>query len=283
MGIPLIVVDAFTDHPFAGNPAAVVLLEAPAPDAWMQAVAAEVNLADTAFVVPRPDGDHDLRWFTPAKEVDLCGHATLATGHLLGGHQRFWSRSGRLETTVGADGSVQMDLPAHPVAEAPTDGWAEVLGVAPGRVVGAWASDAWDLVELASAEDVEGLAPRRDALLTKRGHAIVVADTTGSGGAAGAAGVDTDTTDRGEGADTVARVFAPSAGIDEDPVTGSAHCVIGPWIAARTGRTRFACRQASARGGHLEVVVDGDRVRIAGRAVTIIRGELLVGPDLATR
>ncbi|MCB0972205.1 MAG: PhzF family phenazine biosynthesis protein [Acidimicrobiales bacterium] len=254
---PLHIVDAFTDRPFAGNPAGVVQLAEPADDAWMQAVAAELNLADTAFLVPRPDGDHDLRWFTPAKEVDLCGHATLASAHVLGGTRRFHTRVGELICTPG-DGTIAMDLPHHPTDAATVEGWGDVLGLAQDRVRSARSSADWDLIEVADAGAVEAAACDRDALMSRRGHAIVVADTT----------------DSSDDVDTVCRVFAPSAGIDEDPVTGSAHTVIGPWIAERTGRTNFRCRQASSRGGLLDLEVAGDRIVLRGRAVTVIVGEL---------
>ncbi|MCB0964630.1 MAG: PhzF family phenazine biosynthesis protein [Acidimicrobiales bacterium] len=258
MAHPLHIVDAFTDHPFAGNPAGVVQLDEAAEAEWMQAVAAELNLADTAFLVPRADGDHDLRWFTPAKEVDLCGHATLASAHVLGGTRRFHTRVGELICTPDDDGRIAMDLPTHPTEPAPHDGWGPILGLDDRQICSARASADWDLIEVADAAAVEAAESRREPLLTRRGHAIVVADTTGADG----------------DIDTVCRVFAPSAGIDEDPVTGSAHTVIGPWIAERTGRTAFRCRQASARGGLLDLEVAGDRVVLRGRAVTVISGEL---------
>lgn len=233
----------------------------------MRAVAAEVNLAETAFAVPRPDGDHDLRWFTPTVEVDLCGHATLATAHVLGGARRFHTRSGVLGCAPADDGAITLDLPATAVA--PTGGpeaiaaWAAALGLGPGRVVGVAAGGGWALVELATAADVEACRPEREAIVALGGHAVVVADATA---------------DDGVPFDSVCRTFVPAAGIDEDPVTGSAHCVIAPWLAARTGRSAFVGRQASARGGVVAMEVAGDRVRLGGRAVTVWRGELLAGP-----
>lgn len=260
---PITIVDAFTDRPFAGNPAAIVVLDDPAPEAWMQAVAAEVNLAETAFLVPRPDGDHDLRWFTPTVEVDLCGHATLASAHVLGGVNRFHTRSGVLTCEVAADGSIVLDLPATAAEPAVAAGWDDVLSLAAGTVVGAWAGGGWALVEVATPADVEAAAPVRDSLLAFGGHAIVVADAT-----------DDATTEF----DSVCRTFVPAAGIDEDPVTGSAHCILAPWLAARTGRSTFLGRQASARGGVVGMEFRGDRVLLRGTAITVSQGVLLVDP-----
>ncbi|MGN6695198.1 MAG: PhzF family phenazine biosynthesis protein [Aquihabitans sp.] len=259
---PITIVDAFTDQPFSGNPAGVVILDQAAPDAWMQSVAAEVNLAETAFVVPRPDGDHDLRWFTPTVEVDLCGHATLASTHVLGGSNRFHTRSGVLICDAADDGSITLDLPATTIEPADDAGWDDVLGLPGGTVVAAWAGSGWAVVQVPSAADVEAAAPVRDRLLAFGGHAIVVADTT-----------DDDIP-----FDSVCRTFVPAAGIDEDPVTGAAHCVIAPWLAARTGRTAFTGRQASARGGTIGMEVRGDRVVLRGTAVTVSTGTLLVDP-----
>jgi predicted PhzF superfamily epimerase YddE/YHI9 len=230
----------------------------------MRAVAAEVNLAETAFVVPRDDGDHDLRWFTPAVEVDLCGHATLATAHVLGGSRRFHTRSGVLACEPGPDGTIALDLPAIAVAPADPAGWADALGLPAEAVVAAAEGGGWALVEVATAAHVEACRPDRTAVVALGGHVVVVADATG---------------DDAVGFDSVCRCFVPAAGIDEDPVTGSAHCVIAPWLAARTGRRSFTGRQASARGGVVTMEVRGDRVRLAGRAVTVWRGELLAGPD----
>jgi PhzF family phenazine biosynthesis protein len=265
MGQAVTVVDSFTDAPFTGNPAAVCVLAAATTDGWMQAVAAEMNLSETAFLVPRDDGDHDLRWFTPTAEVDLCGHATLASAHVLGGDRRFHTRSGLLTCGTGPGGVITLDFPAsppEPVADPPD--WAPALGLAPGRVVGMWATGGSTLVEVASAADVRAIAPRRAAILALGGHMVAVA----------AAG------DR-EGVDSVARVFAPAIGIDEDPVTGAAHCVIAPWLAARTGRTELTGEQASARGGIVGMRLQGDRVVLSGRAVTVMEGTLLTDPPPA--
>lgn len=262
MAHPLAIVDAFTDEPFTGNPAGVCLLSAATTDAWMRAVAAELNLSETAFVVPRDDGDHDLRWFTPTTEVDLCGHATLAATHVLGRATRFHTRSGVLACGQGEDGVITLDFPAAPVEPVAVDpGWAGALGLPADRLVAAAGNDTWALVEVATPADVRAIVPDRAALLALGGHAIAVA----------APG------DRA-GIDSVARVFAPRLGIDEDPVTGAAHCVIGPWLAGRTGRTELTGEQASARGGAVGMRVTGDRVVLSGRALTTIEATLAIDP-----
>jgi PhzF family phenazine biosynthesis protein len=265
MGQAITIVDAFTDTPFSGNPAGVCVLTAPTTEGWMQDVAAELNLSETAFVVRRDDGDHDLRWFTPTTEVDLCGHATLASAHVLGGEQRFHTRSGVLRCAPAPGGAITLDFPAGPVEPVanPPD-WAPALGLPSDRVVGVWANDAWVLVEAASAADVRAIVPDSAAILALGGHMVAVA----------AAG------DR-EGIDSVSRVFAPALGIDEDPVTGAAHCVLAPWLADRTGRTAFTGEQASTRGGVVGMRVEGDRVVLSGRAVTVIEGTLHAEPPLA--
>lgn len=267
MTTPITIVDAFTDQPFGGNPAAVCVLGRAAPTPWMQQVAAEMNLSETAFVVPRPDGDHDLRWFTPTVEVDLCGHATLASAHVLGGPARFHTRSGLLSCEpADTDGAISMTLPAGRCTPADPAGWAPAFGLAPDRIRGAWASPAgWDLVECGDPGDVADAVMDRDAVIALGGHVILVADTSGSD----------------DGPDSVCRVFVPRSGIDEDPVTGSAHTVIAPWLAARTGRTRFRGRQASARGGEVTMEVLGDRVVLTGRAVTVLTGTLATDPPSA--
>ncbi len=268
MAVPLTIVDSFTDRVFAGNPAGVCLLDVAASDSWMQAVAAEVNLAETAFLVPRPDGDHDLRWFTPTVEVPLCGHATLASAHVLGGSGRFHTLSGVLTCTPGADGTIDMDLPATtvtPTTGADAMGWGVRLGLGEGQVVAvAHGPGDWTLVEVVDAEAVRSADPDFDQVLAHSKHAVIaVADTTG---------------DATEPTDSVARVFAPGSGIPEDPVTGAAHTLIGPWLAARTGRTVFTGHQASHRGGTVGMRVAGDRVVVSGTAVTTFQGTLLVDP-----
>ena len=267
MAHPITVVDAFTDAPFRGNPAGVCVLAAPTTDEWMGSVAAELNLAETAFVTPRADGDHDLRWFTPTTEVDLCGHATLATAHVLGGEGRFHTRSGVLTCRRGSDGTIVMDFPAlpvDPVADPPD--WARPLGLPAGSVAGVWADPFWTLVEAASAGHVRSARPDRGAILALAPtSAVLLAASPG---------------DR-PGVDSVCRVFAPGVGIDEDPVTGSAHCILGPWLAARTGRAQLVGEQVSARTGVVGMRVAGDRVELSGRAVTVIEGVIHSDPPAA--
>ena len=265
MALPIFQVDAFTDRPFAGNPAGVCLLQAASPraadEAWMQAVAREMNLPETAFLVPARDG-FGLRWFTPAVEVDLCGHATLASAWVLfeqgllaaGRTARFHTRSGLLSARL-RDGWIELDFPAEPAssAEAPKV-LLEALTVKP-LFVGRNRFDY--LVEVDSEPIVRGLAPdlRRLAALRERG--VMVTSRSDS-----------------PQYDFVSRFFAPGAGIDEDPVTGSAHCCLGPFWGARLGKKELTGYQASARGGVVRVTLAGERVLLCGQAVTVIRGEL---------
>jgi PhzF family phenazine biosynthesis protein len=263
MGIRVVQVDAFTDRPFSGNPAAVVVLEKPGEESWMQNVALEMNLSETAFLVRRKDGDFDLRWFTPAVEVDLCGHATLASAHVLwedghlepGARARFHTRSGVL-TAEGRDGSIVLDFPATPASPAAApEGFIEALGVRAGYV----GKNAFDyLVEVEGESIVRGAAPDFAALGAVPARGIILTARASS-----------------PGFDFVSRFFAPAAGIDEDPVTGSAHSTLGPFWASRLGKTSFVAYQASPRGGIVEVEVAGDRVLLGGRAVTVLRGELV--------
>jgi PhzF family phenazine biosynthesis protein len=256
-------VDAFTSRPFAGNPAAVCILNEERDAPWMQNVAREMNLAETAFLVQRPDG-YDLRWFTPAVEVDLCGHATLASAHVLWETgrlaaeevARFHTRSGLL-TAIKRGDWIELDFPATPdtPCEAPM-GLVEALGARP-RYVGRSRFDF--LVELDSEEAVRALRPDFATL-----RAI---DTRGVIATSGSASPD---------ADFVSRFFAPAAGVDEDPVTGSAHCCLAPYWSRRLNKNALLARQVSARGGELKVELRGDRVGIAGQAVTVMRADLLV-------
>jgi PhzF family phenazine biosynthesis protein len=267
---PLFLVDAFTTAPFAGNPAAVCLLEGDADPAWMQAVAAEMNLPETAFLRPAGQpGRWRLRWFTPTVEVELCGHATLASAHVLFGEGlveagrpvRFDSAGGPLAARRDGDGAIRLDFPATPAAPVdPPEGLLDALGVGAAGFVGRSRFDY--LVELADEAAVRGLAPdlRRLGHLTPDGVGVIVT----AAAAAGTAGYD-----------FVSRYFAPSAGIDEDPVTGSAHCVLGPFWAERVGRDDLTGFQASARGGLVQVRPQGDRVQLGGRAVTVLRGRLV--------
>lgn len=256
-------VDAFTSRPFSGNPAAVVLLDAWPDDNWMQRVATENNLSETAFLVSGEEA-WGLRWFTPAVEVDLCGHATVASAHVLWESGRvsgdevaaFETRSGRLTAAPLADGWIELDFPALPAAPADAPpGLLEGLGSPAARFVGRSRFDF--LVELESATDVEKIVPNFVALREVDARGVCV-------------------TAAGEGeVDFVSRFFGPGAGVDEDPVTGSAHCILTPYWAAKTGKDRLVARQVSARGGDLRLHARGERVGIAGQAVTVIRGELV--------
>jgi PhzF family phenazine biosynthesis protein len=255
-------VDAFTSRPFAGNPAAVCILPAPAPDAWMRDVAREMNLSETAFLAPQADG-FDLRWFTPTVEVDLCGHATLASAHVLWQtgvlrpeeQGRFHTRSGLL--TAARKGEwIELDFPAKP--EEPAKPWDELvtgLGITP-RYVGKSQFDY--LVEADSERAVRGLSPDFTLLKRTKARGVIV----------------TARTEGGE-FDFVSRFFAPGSGVDEDPVTGSAHCVLGPYWAKQMGKSEFVAYQASARGGVVRVRLEGNRIKLGGQAVTVMRGELV--------
>ena len=256
-------VDAFAREPFRGNPAAVCLLDTSRSDKWMQSVAAEMNLAETAFVEERAEG-YGLRWFTPAVEVDLCGHATLASAHVLweqGSNAptlAFHTRSGRLTAERVEDG-IRLNFPVDPVtAVESADGLAEALGATP---VALARGRSFYLAELANAATVRALTPDFAALKALDAGGVI-ATAPGDG--------------RDEGrADFVSRFFAPALGIDEDPVTGAAHCCLAPYWEARLGRRGLVGYQASARGGFVGVAVEGDRVQLSGQAVTVLRGELL--------
>ncbi|WP_309118019.1 PhzF family phenazine biosynthesis isomerase [Saccharothrix sp.] len=257
----IFVVDAFTDRAFAGNPAGVVLIEdddKADDERWMQSVAAEMKHAETAFVRLKEQGPLPLRWFTPVREVDLCGHATLATAHVLGGDRTFTTRSGDLTCTTTGDGWVEMDFPADPAT--PVEVTTPLKAGLPGITVKAVAQGVSDvLVEAASAEEVRALQPDFAALAEVPGRGVIV---TAPG-------------DR-PGLDVVSRCFYPSYGVPEDPVTGSAHCTLASWWAPRLGRAELLAEQASPRGGQVRVILAGDRVRLAGRAVTVLAGELIV-------
>lgn len=261
MSQPVIQVDAFADRAFAGNPAAVCVMEAARDEEWMRSVALEMNLSETAFLHPH-DGGYALRWFTPAVEVALCGHATLASAHVLwetgalppDGEARFHTRSGLL--TCRRDGEwIWMDFPAkpeHPAGEIP--GLAQALGVEP-VYVGRSHFDV--IVEVASEDVVTSLAPDITALRRVEARGVIVTARASRAGF-----------------DFISRFFAPNAGVDEDPVTGSAHCVLAPYWAAKLGRDALTGYQASRRGGTVRVRAAGDRVHLGGRAVTVLRGEL---------
>ncbi len=294
MPTDIVQVDAFTQTPFAGNAAAVCVLTYPADATWMQHVAREMNLAETAFVVPRgveetasdktvldktgADG-YELRWFTPVAEVDLCGHATLASAHVLwqDGHlphdteARFHTRSGWLGARRTSDGAIALDFPAEPASEAePPAGMLAALGLessedAAPRFVGRNRMD-W-LVEVADEATVLACAPHMAALAKFDTRGVIVTATPGTEG--------TDVVSRGVGHDFVSRFFAPAFGVDEDPVTGSAHCCLGPYWGAKLGKEQVRGYQASDRGGTVAVALRGDRVELVGHAVTVLRGQLL--------
>jgi PhzF family phenazine biosynthesis protein len=265
MSVPIFQVDAFSAEPFKGNPAGVCLLSGPADPAWMQNVAAEMNLAETAFPLAEGDGFR-LRWFTPKVEVELCGHATLATAHILwergvlapDREARFQTRSGLL--TARRDGAlIELDFPARPPLPKPpswTDAVVGALGVKP-VYIGMSAEDV--LFEAADEEAVRSLKPDLATLRTLPARGVIVTSRSAD-----------------KRFDFISRFFAPAVGVDEDPVTGSSHTVLVPYWAGRLGKTSFTAYQASARGGVLHLRLDGDRVKIAGRAVTVIKGEIVV-------
>lgn len=254
-------VDAFTDRLFGGNPAAVALLESWLPDALLQSIAAENNLPETAFVVP--DGsDYGLRWFTPTVEVRLCGHATLASAHVLFAREpdrraiRFHTRWSGVLVAVRRGDEIELDFPSRPPRgiALPVDG---------ARALGVGAAGAWD-----SAEDLMVVLDHEDAVRDLKPDIAALAKLPFRGVIVTAPGRD--------GIDFVSRFFAPAAGVDEDPVTGSAHCVLAPYWAERLGKTTLLARQVSRRGGELRCTLAGDRVLLAGRAVTYSEGQVCV-------
>jgi PhzF family phenazine biosynthesis protein len=259
--IPIFQVDAFTSKPFAGNPAAVCLLDAPAEEKWMQSVAAEMNLSETAFIHPRPDG-FGLRWFTPVTEVNLCGHATLATSHVLFETKRlapedtaiFHTPSGILKARQINDW-IELDFPARGLEPIPEPaGLTEALGVHPLFL----AKEKEDFLALVEDEaTVRSLTPDFPALkqVDVRGIAVTARAST-------------------PGVDFVSRFFCPQVGINEDPVTGSAHCYLTPYWAERLGKTSLHALQVSSRGGELKLELVNGRVLIRGQAVTIFSGRL---------
>ncbi len=255
-------VDAFTDSPFSGNPAAVCVLPQEGDEGWMQRVANEMNLSETAFLFQQEDG-YNLRWFTPVIEVDLCGHATLASAHILwetgllapDQEARFYTRSGLL-TAVRQDNWIQLDFPSEPEDEidAP-EKLRDALGISPNYV----GKNRFDyLIEIESEESIRNLIPNFTVLRTIDSRGFIV----------------TSVADSPE-FDFVSRFFAPSFGINEDPVTGSAHCCLGPFWQKKLGKNEFTAYQASARGGIIKVHVAGERVLLAGQAFTVMRGTLI--------
>ena len=260
MRLPFTQVDAFANKPFEGNPAAVMPLETWLPDPTLQAIAAENNLSETAFLVPTPDdaeADFALRWFTPTVEVALCGHATLASGHVLLGRDPGRARvrlrtrqAGVLEVARAGDG-YRMALPAW--GPEPSDDRAVADAMGPGAIATYYHPNRYAVAVYPDEAAILALAPDF-AALKALGDTLAIAT---------AAGTSTD---------IVTRVFAPASGIDEDPVTGSAHAVIAPMWAERLGRARFTAWQASARGGRLVCEVAGERVYLEGGCVTVIEG-----------
>ena len=259
--VPLYQVDAFTDRPFSGNPAAICLLAEPAEAGWMQRVAAEMNLSGTAFLVPAGEG-YGLRWFTPAVEVELCGHATLAAAHILwqtgrlarSAPARFFTRSGELGARRRGDW-IELDFPSEPVEPCSEPaGLAEALGV-PLRFVGRNRMDI--LTEVADESALRSLDPDMATLARVETRGVIVTAPAQS-----------------EGFDFVSRFFAPAAGVPEDPVTGSAHCALAPYWGGKLKKTELVGFQASARGGVVRVTLAGERVLLGGQAVTVLRGTL---------
>jgi PhzF family phenazine biosynthesis protein len=265
--IPFAQVDAFSAEPFRGNPAAVFILNGDSETSWMQRVAGEMRVANTAFVRARPAGDgFDLRWFTPRVEVQLCGHATLATAHVLwergilmrGAVARFHTASGVL-TAAANDGWIELDFPATPVEPLPGP-----PGVVPDLVAALGVDATWIgrsafdyIVQVEHEDAVRAVRPDLPRLASIGGRGVIVT--------APAASPD---------ADFVSRFFAPAVGVDEDAATGSAHCCLGPFWAERLGKVTMVARQLSEREATIRVAVRGDRVRVAGQAVTVINGSL---------
>jgi PhzF family phenazine biosynthesis protein len=263
MALRIVQVDAFTNRPFAGNPAAVCVLPEPKPDQWLRDVAREMNLSETAFLTPR-NGEFALRWLTPAVEVDLCGHATLASAHVLwedghlppGKQARFHTRSGLLTADQRGDW-IELDFPAKLAEPAdPPPDLLRSLGVEKAAFVGKNAFDY--LVEVDSEQTLRALAPDHSSLRKIPVRGVIVTARPESGEF-----------------DFLSRFFAPGSGVDEDPVTGSAHTALGPYWAKRLGKNEFTAFQASARGGVVRVRLNGDRVLLGGQAITVMTGELL--------
>jgi predicted PhzF superfamily epimerase YddE/YHI9 len=265
MSIPVTWVDAFSDVAFGGNPAGVCLLEEPVGDARLQSIAFELGIAETAFLTPTAvPSTFGLRWFSPATEIDLCGHATLASAHALreggvvdgSGPLTFHTRSGPLHAAFESD-RIELDFPADPIVPGPLPG--ALAGEWPGAVVTSGTTSFFSFVVLSSAGAVRAYVPNLAAIAASGTKALLLTAPAGPG----------------TGADYVLRVFGPNVGIDEDPATGSAQCSAGPYWAAELGRPALVAHQLSSRGATLYVRPDGERVRIAGHATTVLTGELV--------
>ncbi len=256
-------VDAFTDRPFCGNPAAVCVLSRPADENWMQQLAQEMNLSETAFFHPFKDG-YKLRWFTPTTEVDLCGHATLAAAHILweanfispNESARFHTRSGLLTARKNREQWIELDFPA--LASQPTELPESVIRALGVKPVYAGKNEMDYLVEVESEKELMQVRPDFKLLAGAPVRGVIITSRSDN-----------------NAYDFVSRFFAPAAGVDEDPVTGSAHCALTPYWAAKLGKAQMNAFQASYRGGVLKVRMNGDRVILAGKAITVLKGEWL--------
>ncbi|BBH19361.1 isomerase [Paenibacillus baekrokdamisoli] len=267
MSIPIAIIDAFASGPFKGNPAAVCLLEHEPNELWMQQVAEEMNLSETAFLLAREDGSYYLRWFTPTTEVDLCGHATLASAHFLwtNGHIHeterieFHTHSGLLTAKRAESGAITLNFPAEPVEQtAAPDELLHGLGLIP-RFVGRNRMDF--LVEVDSERTVRTLKPDFSLLAQVPSRGIIVTSRCATGS--------------NTAIDFVSRAFFPASGVNEDPVTGSAHCALAPYWQRRLRKNELLAYQASSRGGELILRVEGDRVFMTGNAVTVLIGNFV--------
>lgn len=260
MILPFFQVDAFAPEPLTGNPAAIMPLEEWLPDSTLQAIANENNLSETAFTMPADgsEADYHLRWFTPTAEVDMCGHATIAAGHILltGDKVRFATRSGILTVARAGEDRLELDLPTAVLRRIDEPALCAALGLAPRPVFLAGECNDAAVIEVGSEAEVRALTPDFAALRAIPRMAVVTAI--------------------GDKAEIASRVFVPYLGIDEDPVTGSAHAALVPYWAERLGRTAFTAAQVSRRGGWLDCRLDGDRVRLAGRCWTVIEGSFQI-------
>jgi PhzF family phenazine biosynthesis protein len=264
MGLEVLQIDAFTNVPFKGNPAAVVVLPAARDDRWLQAFALEMNLSETAYLIRRGDGSYDLRWFTPASEVDLCGHATLASAHALyekkllraDEEARFHTRSGLLTVKRGADGWMEMNFPGD--EPGPMDMPEDLIRALGRRPIAAYRCKFDCLAEFATEKEVRELKPDMTLLKKFAARGVIVTAPSSS-----------------PEFDFVSRFFAPAFGIEEDPVTGSAHCTLACHWSPKLGKKDMMAYQASPRGGVVRVGYRGERVLLGGQAVTVMRGELI--------